>query len=318
MKTILVFCKKALTQNQLENLDKSLDNMNVIYCDNKVAPDILEDADIILGNPNPSLLSYCKKLKLLQLVSAGTNGYPENLPNGAILANATGGYGLAISEHLLASLLYFMKKLNKYHDNQKQHLWHDEGVVTSVLGSTVLVIGLGDIGGEFAKRVKALGAHTIGVKRTGTDKPDYIDELYYTNDIEKLLPKADVVALCLPSTSETDGLMSQEYINLMKNGSILLNVGRGSAIDQTALSNALKSGHLRGASIDVTTPEPLPEDHFLWDTPNLLITPHVSGSNHLEETFNRILELALHNIDAVYSGGALKSEVDLSTGYRKL
>lgn len=239
------------------------------------------------------------------------------MPEGALLTNATGAYGLAISEHMIGMLLELIKKLNLYRDNQKKSLWKDEGQIKSIYGSTILIVGLGDIGGEFAKKVKALGAYTIGIRRKNSVKPDYLDELYLADELDKVLPRADVVALSLPATKDTSKLFSRERFALMKEGAVLLNVGRGSAVDSDALYDAITAGHLYGAAIDVTDPEPLPADHKLWKLDNMVITPHISGDFHLQETHDRIVRIACENLRAYLKGGKLKNQVDFNTGYRK-
>ena len=127
-----------------------------------------------------------------------------------LLTNATGAYGLAISEHMLGMLLELFKKLHLYRDAQHLHQWKSLGRVRSIEGSTVLVLGMGDIGGEFARKVKALGATVIGVRRTDTRKPDYVDELYLTEELDRLLPRADVVAVALPGNGETAGMLEPQ------------------------------------------------------------------------------------------------------------
>lgn len=280
---------------------------------------LLRQASIIVGNPPPALLKDCPRLGLLQLQSAGTNAYLDGvLPPGCRLANATGAYGLAISEHMLGVLLQIYKKLADYRDSQHRCQWKDAGTVKSVYGATVLIVGLGDIGGEFAKRVKALGAYTIGLRRQDLRKPDYLDELHLSNKLEELLPRADVVALCLPETAQTKGLIGRRQLALLQPEAVVLNVGRGSAIDTEALCDALEATPTLFAGLDVTDPEPLPPDHRLWRLKNAFITPHVSGGHHLPETFARIVQISAHNIQAYLDGRPLRSEVDFSTGYRSL
>lgn len=166
---------------------------------------LVESVEVIIGNVKPSLLKDAKNLKWLQLNSAGTDGYCEKgiLPMQTILTNATGAYGLALSEYMLAVLMAMQKKLYSYHDNQKQSLWKDEGEVTSIFASTILVVGLGDIGSCFAKQVKALGAKVIGIKRRLGEKPDYVDELVSLDKLNEYLPKVDIVATVLPGTKAT-------------------------------------------------------------------------------------------------------------------
>ncbi|MDD7446289.1 MAG: D-2-hydroxyacid dehydrogenase [Clostridiales bacterium] len=274
-------------------------------------------ADAIVGNIRPELLAHAKNLKLLQLNSAGSNPYlslPAVCP-GARLCCATGAYGLAISEHMMGVLLELMKKLALYRDNQFEGRWQDLGPVTSVYGANVLVVGMGDIGTSFARLCAAFGARVTGVRRRAGEKPDFVESIRTPADLDALLPEADVVFLSLPETPETIGLMSDQRIALMKETAYLLNCGRGSAVDQAALLRAVRAGKLAGAGLDVTTPEPLSQDHPLWREPRIVITPHVSGQYHLAETHNRIVALACRNLRALQSGGPLESEVSFSAGY---
>ncbi|WP_312642669.1 D-2-hydroxyacid dehydrogenase [Hydrogenoanaerobacterium sp.] len=283
-----------------------------------VTKEQVQAANIILGSPPAFMLKDSPNLELLQLNSAGANRYiPEGvLPAGVKLCNATGAYGLAISEYMVGVLLTLYKDLHRYRDHQHKGLWKDLGSTKSIYGSTVLIVGLGDIGSEFARRIKAFGGYTIGLRRSGTAKPEFIDELYLTEQLDALLPRADVVALCLPETPATKGLMNQERLSLCKQGAVLINVGRGSAVDTEALCNALESGHLKGAAVDVTDPEPLPADHRMWGLENVIITPHVSGGYHDGETHQRILRIAEQNLSAYLAGEKLMNPVDFTTGYK--
>ncbi len=273
-------------------------------------------ADVIIGVVPKEILPGCTHLKLLQLSMAGADSFVGYVPQGAKLACSSGAFGLAIAEHMLASLLCVMKKLHLYRDNQNKALWQDEGNVTSICGAAVLTVGVGDIGGEFAKRCKALGAYNIGVRRTVREKPDYIDEMHTLAELDALLPRADVVALALPSGRETNGLMDERRIALMKQNATLLNVGRGSAVDGYALARAAREGRVR-AALDVTDPEPLPADHPLWSAPNVLITPHVSGFFHLRHTHTRIVEICSENLRRFCADEPLLNIVDSHTGYRR-
>ncbi len=277
-------------------------------------------AQVILGNVELDFLSRASRLEWLQTNSAGVEAYlkPGVLKEGVLLTNASGAYGLAISEYMLAVLLELMKKLELYRDAQKEGTWSSLGRVSSLYGSTVLVLGMGDIGGEFGKRCKALGARVIGVRRKNTEKPDYADEVHLMEDLDGLLPQADVVAVSLPGTEATRGIFGRERLERMKDGAYLLNVGRGAIVDTEALCDALESGKLAGAGLDVTEPEPLPPDHRLWRIPTAVITPHVSGFYHLRETHTRILKIFAENLRRFRAGEPLKNQVDFSTGYRKL
>lgn len=280
---------------------------------------ILTDVHIIIGNIPIPLLEHAKKLEWLQLNNAGTEGYTTKgvLPENAILTNATGAYGGIISEHMIGMLLMLQKNLHKYYDNKKDHNWQREGHVLSIEGSTTLIIGLGDIGGTFARKMKALGSYTIGIKRRDLTKPEYIDEIYHISDLKEQILKADIVALCLPGYSQTYHIIDEEMLKSMKEDAILINVGRGSAIDTKALMNVLETGHLKGVCLDVTEIEPLPKEHHLWEFDNVLITPHVSGPYRQKEALDKIVDISAENLKRYSSGIALINEIDLDTGYCK-
>lgn len=277
-------------------------------------------AQVILGNVPAAMLHGSPALEWLQTNSAGVEPYiqPGVLAGDTLLTNATGAYGLAIAEHMLGMLLELFKKLELYRDAQKSGAWQSQGAVKAVYGSTVLVLGMGDIGGEFAARCKALGAKVIGVRRSPRPCPEYADEVHLLEDLDSLLPQADVVAITLPGTDATRGLMSRERLAKMKEGAVLLNVGRGFIVDTEALCDALERGHLSGAGVDVTDPEPLPPTHRLWNIPTAVVTPHISGFYHLRETHERIVGIFLENLRHFQAGEPLRNLVDFATGYRKL
>lgn len=277
----------------------------------------IRSANVLLGKVPPEKLKDAPNLRWMQLDSAGTDGYAGNaLPEGVLLTNSTGAYGLAISEHLLAMAMLLMKKFHRYLRNQDRAVWHDEGDVTSMWGAKVLIVGLGDIGTEFATRCHALGARVTGIRRVPRPAPEGVEAVFGLDSLDELLPEADLVALCLPATGATQRLFDAARFARMKTGAILLNVGRGSVLDQDALSDALESGRLGGAGLDVTDPEPLPAEHRLWRAPNLLLTPHVSGFWHLPETRERIVRLMAENLARFATGEPLQSLVSRETGYR--
>lgn len=276
-----------------------------------VTEEQVQQADVILGNPPVGMLRQSGKLKWLQLNNAGYDNYLGDgiLASDTILTNASGAYGLAISEYMICGLLMLYKKMPFYFDEQKQARWSDGGVVKSIYGATVLVIGFGDIGNEFARRAKAMGARIIGIRRRRDQKPDYVDELHTMDRLEALLPQADVVSLSIPASPETYHLMDEKRLALMKQDAVLLNVGRGSSVDSDALCRALNSGKLGGAYLDVTEPEPLPGDHPLWNANNIIITPHITGGFHLPETLKRIVSICAENLEAFVAGAAMKNVV---------
>ena len=274
-------------------------------------PSAVEGATVVLGSLPPDVLAATPTLKWLQTWSAGVDVYlkPGALPDGAMLTSAVGAYGPSVAEHLFACLLALMKRLPQYRDRQRGHSWTDLGMVKTLSGATVLVVGAGDIGQRFAALCQAMGAHTVGLKRTACPPPAGLDEVHALDGLDAWLPRADVVALALPQTPETVHLMDRRRLSLMKDDAILLNGGRGSAVDPQALAETLRAGRLWGAALDVTEPEPLPADSPLWDMDNLLLTPHVAGGLHLEGTRERIVAIALENLKRYLAGEPLKNRM---------
>lgn len=272
----------------------------------------LARATVIIGCASPQALAECKHLKWLQTWSAGVDPYmvPGVLPEDCMLTSAVGAYGPAVSEHMLSAALALMKRLPTYRDRQREGVWSKEWLsVLSFQDSTVLLLGTGDIGSHFARHAKALGAHTIGLNRHPDRPVEGIDELHLLSEIDQWLPKADVVAMSLPSTPETRHLIDSRRLGLLKNTAILVNAGRGDGIDCLALADILKAGKLWGAALDVTEPEPLPAGHPLWDCPNLLLTPHTAGGDYLDATVRRIAAIALENLKRYLAGEELRNRM---------
>ena len=315
-----VLCVLPVEQRHKEKLEKAGKDCEFTYVPIKeVTEEQVGQADIIIGNVPAGMIRSSEKLELLQLNSAGADPYIVKgvLAEKTILTNATGAYSKAVAEHGFASALMLQKKLHLYRDAQKSGVWSEFGTVTSMADATVLVVGLGDIGSHFAGMCKALGAYVIGVKRRPSAKPDCADELYTMEKLDELLPRADVIFSILPGTREVYHLYNAERFAKMKKTAIFINDGRGGAVDQDALYDALTGGKIAAAAIDVTDPEPLPQDHRLWQLDNLLLTPHVSGFYHLPETFERIVNIAADNLERFTNGKELRNIVDFETGYKK-
>lgn len=302
MKNILILLRLSDAQKAL--LEKSMPDSVFTYATRNSATDSqLQQADVIFGNPKPEKISGLNKLKLLQLSTAGSDFYDGEgvLPANCTVISASGAYGVAVSEHMLALTIAFCKKLHLYRDNQRQSLWKDEGEVLSLSAMKVLVLGAGDIGSHYARLCRALGSYTIGVRRTAGSPTEEFDELHTLDELDQLLPKADAVAMALPYTPETHHFMNQARLGLMKPGALLINGGRGKTIDQQAVLAALQSGTLGGFVADVCDPEPLPESDPLWLEKNVILTPHIAGLFHLPQTLDLVLELGIRNIKRFFA-----------------
>ncbi len=271
-------------------------------------------AEVIVGNLAPARLAAAGHLRLLQLNSAGFDQYmaPGTLPAGAHLACAVGAYGQAVSEHLLTMVLMLMKHLDAYRDDFCEHAWRDHGSVTTIAGARVLVLGAGDIGSHFARLARALGAHVAGVRRHAGDIPDGFEHMHTMDELPDLLPQADVIVSFLPSSPDTRGLVDAAFLARCKQGAYFANGGRGDLVVQSDLIRALEDGHIAGAALDVTTPEPLPADDPLWDAPNIFITPHVAGQFHLSVVLTNIARITAENLRHLAAGEPLRNDVPLS------
>lgn len=291
----------------------------IIASKDEVSDDMLEKATIIFGNLPPEKVAKAKNLKWMQTNSAGVDSYCKEgiLKEDTLLTNATGAYGLPIGEHMVGCVFAFYKNLLKYKMVQPKGQWESLGKVKYISNATVLVIGMGDIGKGFASRMKQLGAYTIGIKRTTSNKPDYIDEVYTQDQLETVLPRADIIALSLPRTPQTYHMINEHTLSLMKDDALIINVGRGEAIDTNALVETLASGKLLGAALDVFEQEPLDPNHPLWKMDNVLITPHVSGGNYHDETGNLIFNITYTNFKHYFNDEPLNNIVDRKTGYKQ-
>ena len=267
----------------------------------------VEGISVIIGNVPASALHAPRELVWLQTSSAGYDHYlrPGVLAPETMLTNATGAYGQAVSEHMLAQTLCLMKKLHLYRDNQHDHAWLDRGGVTSPVGARVLVIGAGDIGRAYGRLMAAFGADVTGIRRSQGLCPEGFSHMATMGELFELLPGMDVVACALPSDPHTRGLVDKRFLDACKPGAILVNGGRGDLVVSDDLVGALESGLLGGAALDVTSPEPLPANHPLWACENALVTPHVAGFWHLPATTRAVIGICRSNLDAYVSGRPL-------------
>lgn len=318
MKNVLVLI--PLTEEQKARLESIGPDCCYRYSNGADASlEDIQSANIIIGFPDPAMIAASEQLEFLQLSSSGADAYvrPGVLRPGTVLCSVTGAYGQAVGEHAFAMTWELLKKLHLYRDDQAREHWGDRGTVGTLRGATVVVVGLGDIGTEYARLVKAVGSRVIGVKRRPSACPDFVDELCLTDELDRVLPEADVVCSVLPGTASTYHLFDAERFAKMKSSAIFINCGRGTALDADALCEALDRGVIAAAGADVTEIEPLPAGHPLWKQPNMVITPHISGGFHLPGTLDRIVEICFANFEAWLKGGELCNIIDFRTGYKK-
>ncbi len=268
----------------------------------------------------PEFLAKAKNLVWVQAMSAGVDGLISNealVKNEKIvLTNHRGVHGPAIADHAMALLLTLTRDMRFHEANQDKKEWgkgQSELTPIALDGRTMLVVGIGGIGSEIAKRAKAFGMTVWATRRSQAPKPDYIDRVELSPALLSMLPEADVVAIAAPLTAETEGLFNKEAFAAMKKGAYLINIARGPIVVQDELIAALKSGKLSAAGLDVTEPEPLPASSPLWELKNVIITPHVAG--HAEVTVTRRWTLLRENLRRFAAGEPLYNVVDKVAGY---
>lgn len=309
-----------LQKEQFQMIEEAFLEDHFAYSTSKdVTQDMIDSCDVIVGNPPLSLDLNQSHIQAVLLNSAGSDEYVQEgvLSSETLLANASGTYGCAIAEHAIGMILTINKNLKRYILNMREGLWQPEQSGLELYRKTVVIVGLGDLGYTIAKRLKAFECYNIGVKRRVSDCPPCIDELYVTEDLDKVLPRADFVILALPQSPQTYHLFDEHKLLLMKKDAVLINVGRGSAIDTDALVKVLKMNHLYGVGLDVLEEEPLPPNHILWQMDNVLITPHASGGYVWESARTYFAHLVIRNLHHLKAHEELENLVDFQTGYRQ-
>ena len=212
-------------------------------------------------------------------------------------------------------LLMLLHRMPEYQRDIAMKQWTYLVPSRSIIGSKFVMLGTGDIGSNVARRLKALGGSVTGVCRTGKSAESAFDRVVTVDELDSVLPEADAVILALPATAGTVNILSRERIALLKEDSFVVNVGRGTAIDQEALVEALQSHKIAGAALDVMVPEPLPADHPLYDCPNTIITPHMSGNMALGLTCDIDVDMFCRDLEHYAKGEMPENLVDRAIGY---
>ena len=289
------------------------------YPDGHVPAELAGQYEVLYGMPDRAALRTFTSLKWFCGNFAGVDAYLDDAlypsPD-VVLTNSSGAYGVTIAEHLIMVTLMLLRHASAYVLEAAAHRWGPVLPMRSIMGSTITVVGTGDIGTEFARRAKAMGAKSIrGVRRTMKPADPAFDSVHTHDQLESLLPDTDLLVLALPSTPDTIGFLSRRRIALLPKTAFVINVGRGSAIDQPALVDALNAGQLAGAALDVFVQEPIPDGDPIWDAKNLLLTPHVSGQLSLGYTRDKNVALFCEDLENYAAGRPLARYVDRKIGY---
>jgi phosphoglycerate dehydrogenase-like enzyme len=285
-------------------------------------PQELPDTDIFVGySLRPQQLKLAKNLKWLHSTAAGVAQlmYPELRDSGIMVTNPSGIFSVPMAEHTMGLLIALARNFSdsvRYQDNfhwGQQDLWDKPQRLTELNGQLLLIVGYGSIGRELARRAHAFDIRVWGVTRSGKGDPTYAEKIVPAAQLDEVLVQADYVVVAAPETQETAQLMSAARIAKMKRGARLINVGRGSLLDEAALLDALESGALAGAAVDVAGTEPLPPESPLWKAPNLFITPHTSAVS--DRLWLRQADILVQLLERWFDGRELFNQVDFTRGY---
>ena len=282
----------------------------------------LPDADIFVGySLRPEQLKEAKKLKWIHSTAAGVAQlmYSELRDSGIMVTNPSGIFSVPMAEHTMGLLLALARNFPDSVRGQdrarwaQQEIWDQPQHLTELNGKVLLIVGYGSIGREVAKRAKAFDMRVWGVTRSGRGEQAYVENIFAVSQLAEALPDADYVMICAPETAETKDLIGAAEIAKMKRGARLINVARGSLLDETALVQALERGALGGAALDVAQTEPLPAESPLWKAPNLFITPHTSGVS--DRLWDRQTAILIDLLERWFAGHDLFNQVDFARGY---
>ena len=278
---------------------------------------MLGDAEVLYDFPRghiQDLTAVAPKLQWVQGSMAGAGEVAKKaglVGTDVTVTTASGVYSGPLAEFALMAMLAHAKRLDRLREEKAAKLWH-QGTSGSLEGKTLCIVGMGNIGRAVAERARPFGMRILGVKRTVRDRDeswDYADDLYETADLTEPLGEADYVVLTLPGTPETRHLIDADALKATKPEAYVVNIGRGSVVDETALVEELGSGHLAGAALDVFEEEPLPEDNPLWTMENVIISPH--STDVVPELINKLqTDLFCENLRRYLSGDALVNELD--------
>jgi phosphoglycerate dehydrogenase-like enzyme len=272
--------------------------------------------DVLISPKFPlrELGAAAPKLRWIHITGAGVDPLLplDWLPQQAVLTNNSGVHAEKIRESSAMILLMLNSRVPAIISNERNARWQQ--IFTSTIrGKTVLIIGVGDMGGAAAQAARQLGLHILGIRRSGAPHPD-VDQMFRTDDLDKALPLADFVLLATPLTTETKSLMDERRIRLMKPGAGFINIGRAGLADYAALAEALREGRLSGAVLDVYDPEPLPPSSPLWAVDNLIIMPHVTSDDE-DQYLPKSFDLVFENVRRLTAGKQLLNVVDRERGY---
>lgn len=313
--SIKLLVVNRLSERHIATLTGVDPRIKVTTCEYQEISQYIADTDILVPwgwmDTSP-FFAKAAKLRWIQTLSAGVEKvFPSVSQSDVLLTSARGIHGIPVSEHVLAMMLSFTRGLHVNARHQEKKLWQ-RTPVDELYEKTVGIIGLGSIGRDVAKKCKAMNMRVVAAKQFMTEEL-FIDLLLSPQEIDQLLEMSDYVVLAVPLTPATDNLLNAERIGKMKKTAFLVNISRGQVVNETALINALQTGCIRGAGLDVFETEPLPPDHPLWNFTNVIITPHVAALS--PACLDRAIALVADNVARYLQGREMLNVVDKTKGY---
>jgi phosphoglycerate dehydrogenase-like enzyme len=292
--------------------------------DEKRWQQLLTDAEVLYGFPGDTpdglaaVVHGCPRLRFVQGTAAGTGeqvdaaGLTDADLERVAVTTAVGVHGGPLAEFAILGLLAFTRDLRRIQEDQAARRW-PHYAIDDLDGRRIVVLGTGVIGAQVARVAKALGMDTVGVNRSGGTPTEPFDELHDPADLSRLVAGAHALVVTVPLTEQSRGMVDAKVLDSLADDAVVVNVGRGAVIDESALIEALESGRLAGAALDVTTTEPLPDDSPLWTLPNVLLSPHTAALSPLEN--QRIVDIFIDNLARLRDGRELRNRVTSSRRY---
>ncbi len=312
-----VLINDHLDDHHLTQIQSTSEDVDLVIPDSSGdALDVMPEIDIIFGGMSRDMFKRAESLKWVQTWGAGVDGmmYAEFVHSEVILTSAKGTVGVHLSEHAMALLLGLTRGIARAIRttdwNERMPIRHASW---ELIDKTMGIVGLGGTGCDVAIRAHAFGMKIIAVDPEDVDVPDCVETCWKMDRFYDLLSASDIVVVCCPLTEETRGLFDRMAFEKMQNHALLINVTRGKIMDDASLVEALKTGQIAGAGLDVTPQEPLPGDHPLWNMPNVIITPHTAGGSPNRQ--DRIVNLFCENLRRFLKGEDMLSVIEKKKGY---
>jgi len=319
----ICICLKFLTEDHKTQIQKAADaagfvphffNMDQM----EEAKACLQSCEVLYGNSVDLLKAAPAMLKWYCCSNAGVDPYCKDeslFANPDCMLTNSNGYGVTIAEHTIMVTLMMMRRIPEYTEIVRNRGWENQLSIRSIRGTNFTILGTGNIGVNVAERLRGMNAgRIIGLSRSGKSAEGF-DEVLPISRLDEVLPKTEVLVMALPGTPETVHILNRDRIALLPDDAYVVNVGRGTAIDQEALIDALNNDKLAGAALDVMNPEPLPQDHPLWSAKNIILTPHVSGNMTLGYTRDINVDMFCEDLANYAAGRPLNGLVNRKLGY---